>query len=307
MSQPYRSDANSKAFTLIELLVVIAIIAILAAILFPVFAQAREKARQTSCLSNVKQMGLAMMMYVQDYDEIFPFAQTSTSAAAPYPNNDGTWRAVIQPYVRNGQGRGSILSCPSDSVLPGADQGGSSSYAVNGVLFGANEAANGALTGFTASMALASMNRPADVLAMADTCHWTDGGSPTDFLRVGDRQRGGLAGPNLDLAADSLAAARQLQIMFKTPSCDFTDYTGRPWEGTSDNCAPGVTANWGMKVPAYRHVRNGLGSGIANVVWADGHAKSVQFSRLGASNYLPTLPDNLAQICGPNNTIAQCQ
>ena len=63
-----------RGFTLIELLVVIAIIAILAAILFPVFARAREKARQTSCLSNVKQTALAMMMYAQDYDEVYPIA-----------------------------------------------------------------------------------------------------------------------------------------------------------------------------------------------------------------------------------------
>src|ERR1051326_5958910 len=67
-----RPNHSTKAFTLIELLVVIAIIAILAAILFPVFAQAREKARQTSCLSNEKQLGLAVMQYLQDYDELLP-------------------------------------------------------------------------------------------------------------------------------------------------------------------------------------------------------------------------------------------
>ena len=76
--------SNKKArhgFTLIELLVVIAIIAILAAILFPVFASVREKARQTSCLSNEKQLGLAVMQYVQDYDELLP---TGTAASDPW-------------------------------------------------------------------------------------------------------------------------------------------------------------------------------------------------------------------------------
>src|SRR6266704_6401772 len=78
----WRNSMRTKntAFTLIELLVVIAIIAILAAILFPVFAQAREKARGASCLSNLKQMGLAWMMYAQDYDEQFPFADPGGGA-----------------------------------------------------------------------------------------------------------------------------------------------------------------------------------------------------------------------------------
>ena len=90
-------------FTLIELLVVIAIIAILAAILFPVFAQAREKARQTTCTSNMKQMGLAMMMYAQDYDEQLPLSHT----ADPWWWND--WKYRILPYTKNED----IFNCPS--------------------------------------------------------------------------------------------------------------------------------------------------------------------------------------------------
>jgi prepilin-type N-terminal cleavage/methylation domain-containing protein/prepilin-type processing-associated H-X9-DG protein len=294
---------SRRAFTLIELLVVIAIIAILAAILFPVFAQAREKARQSTCLSNLKQIGLAMMMYVQDYDETFPFAQTSFADTAPYPGGDATWRAVLQPYIKNGQGRGSLLSCPSDPAL---QANGSTSYAVNGVLFGANEAPQGALTGFTASFALAAINAPADLLAVADTSHWIDGGSGTDFLRVGDAQRGGRAGANVPFGADTIQAARTLQTLFKTPACDFTDYRGTPWDGSTDNCA-GTTSSWGMKVPAYRHTRNGLGTGFANIVFADGHVKARRFGNLGASDYLPALPLDIAGRCGPNNTIAQCQ
>ncbi len=96
-----------NAFTLIELLVVIAIIAILAAILFPVFAQAREKARAISCLSNLDQMGLAIQMYVQDYDETFPYwnwgASYSGGPAATRNNLTSFWSNAIYPYVKNAQ------------------------------------------------------------------------------------------------------------------------------------------------------------------------------------------------------------
>src|SRR2546421_3601763 len=82
-----RAGAPRHAFTLIELLVVIAIIAILAAILFPVFAQAREKARAISCLSNEKQVGLALMLYIQDYDEKYPQEHPSTGNPVVDDNN----------------------------------------------------------------------------------------------------------------------------------------------------------------------------------------------------------------------------
>lgn len=94
--------SERSAFTLIELLVVIAIIAILAAVLFPVFAQAREKARQTVCLSNMKQIGTAFYMYVQDYDERFPLDAHTT--------NEDTWIFNLDPYTKNRQ----IYRCPSD-------------------------------------------------------------------------------------------------------------------------------------------------------------------------------------------------
>src|SRR2546426_8289250 len=86
-----RDRPQPSGFTLIELLVVIAIIAILAAILFPVFAQAREKARQSTCLSNQKQLGTAMSMYIQDYDERFPNWRTVVPKSADDPNAKITW------------------------------------------------------------------------------------------------------------------------------------------------------------------------------------------------------------------------
>jgi len=99
-----------SGFTLIELLVVIAIIAILAAILFPVFAKAREAARKSSCQSNVKQLLLAVTQYVQDYDERYPTGHTS--AGAEYYS----WNQVVQPYAKNL----GIFRCPSDPTAGGA-------------------------------------------------------------------------------------------------------------------------------------------------------------------------------------------
>jgi prepilin-type N-terminal cleavage/methylation domain-containing protein len=140
-----KTQNRQSGFTLIELLVVIAIIAILAAILFPVFAQAREKARQTVCTSNVKQIGLAWLMYVQDYDETFPPTNSTQNPASGWINSptfttkypckpcrphlqsnptvtyDPTVYAI--PYIKNMD----IFKCPSDN--------GIGTFTVNGVTY----------------------------------------------------------------------------------------------------------------------------------------------------------------------------
>lgn len=110
------SPTTHKAFTLIELLVVIAIIAILAAILFPVFARARENARRSSCQSNLKQIGLGLAQYTQDYDETYPIVLDGTGG------HNISWDTEIAPYIGQrvgvGQSQG-IFVCPSDSTHNG--------------------------------------------------------------------------------------------------------------------------------------------------------------------------------------------
>jgi prepilin-type N-terminal cleavage/methylation domain-containing protein/prepilin-type processing-associated H-X9-DG protein len=109
---------RTRGFTLIELLVVIAIIAILAAILFPVFAKAREKARTSSCQSNLKQIGVAIVQYTNDNDERLPQWWPGT---APSPN---CWVWACQPYIKSGQ----AFKCPSDTVDVGSSYVGNNAW-----------------------------------------------------------------------------------------------------------------------------------------------------------------------------------
>ena len=136
------STRRHAGFTLIELLVVIAIIAILAAILFPVFARARENARRSSCQSNQKQIALGFKQYIQDYDEKYPprYAELSGSAAFEANGADQGWAEILQPYLKSVQ----IFQCPSETGAPAtapSNNVGYTDYWYNTYLGSINEAA----------------------------------------------------------------------------------------------------------------------------------------------------------------------
>lgn len=154
---------HRAAFTLIELLVVIAIIAILASILFPVFARARENARRASCQSNLKQIALAQMQYSQDYDEhLVPSAVYDNPKGLVY----GTWMYVLQPYIRSVQ----IFTCPSVSY---AVYSGSPNTTQNNTGY--------AYYGRLSGIALASIDAPSSVAMFGDA-----GTLPTPAYAVND-------------------------------------------------------------------------------------------------------------------------
>lgn len=172
---------NKRGFTLIELLIVIAIIAILAAFLFPVFAKVRERARQTSCSSNMRQIGLAVLQYVQDNDEKFPCGANLTPAGTATYTSEG-WAGSTYTYAKST----GLYKCPDDPTTPatpeletgttvttGSDQ--PISYAFNTNITGAGRA-----TGARSNGTLASLSAPASTVMLFEVA-----GVHADVANVG--------------------------------------------------------------------------------------------------------------------------
>jgi prepilin-type N-terminal cleavage/methylation domain-containing protein/prepilin-type processing-associated H-X9-DG protein len=187
-------------FTLIELLVVIAIIAILAAILFPVFASARESARATSCLSNMNQIGKAAMMYTQDYDELLPPHRTVNTLnpfVGQFPANQADvndrtfWNSLLMPYVKNLQ----VFRCPSNpkawvggdpsghvcfdtTACKGVGYGGQNSYGLNDSYAAPASAFKG---GPAVDISLTAITRPASTVYISDASYYGVSGRGTGY------------------------------------------------------------------------------------------------------------------------------
>jgi prepilin-type N-terminal cleavage/methylation domain-containing protein/prepilin-type processing-associated H-X9-DG protein len=262
-----RRVKNIKAFTLIELLVVIAIIAILAAILFPVFAQAREKARAISCLSNAKQLGLGAVMYMQDYDEIvlplqiyYPDSEIGMQVGGPNPGLRKWrryWQYIVQPYVKNQQ----ILVCPSQgNKFQGPAWGDDAENIRGGKSIGIGINDEMSTWGIENQpgqndepVSYAALNAPANLVQFAD--------SGTISVTAND-------GAIWDEVAAARVAYDKNPDAYKQPGGYQSVYNAATFY-VNDR------ATWGGETnrPVARH------SGTCNVAFFDGHAKAIKLSQ----------------------------
>jgi len=282
LGQPRRS--LHKGFTLIELLVVIAIIAILAAILFPVFAQAREKARAISCLSNVKQISLAFLMYTQDYDEM-TMPQWQAVSPADSGQTEYTWVKLLDPYSKSYQ----TYHCPDSSDPLGVWGGGAKAWWGNWQFdsaIGYNYLDLGQWNncgGSASGVSLASIATPAHTIALADSAYQGSGANNDNTDPYPTNTEEGYWVIN--------APAQYAAILPAINTCTWYNGAHGGWDWTKSGATPDFTG-WTIN----RHT-NGM-----NVAWVDGHAKFQQLSALWAcTNLAPGVAESAVQV---NNTDA---
>jgi prepilin-type N-terminal cleavage/methylation domain-containing protein/prepilin-type processing-associated H-X9-DG protein len=259
-----------KAFTLIELLVVIAIIAILAAILFPVFAQAKEAAKKTQCLSNVKQIGTGMAMYLGDYDDVMPRQIYYDWMPGAGWGRIHEWSESILPYIKNGQavnvgyagaagGPGTIFSCPS-SQQPGQ----LNTYGVHDDMFPACHNWQGP--------------NPSVCTAVRSAGVVDDSAGKVMAVEKGSANPGIVGPASFDTRAIDWTgiwdnrAVPSIDIVFTAPN--YNTVTGQ-----KGNCDGGFPWSWPRDCTAFPRFRHSRG---ANALFFDSHAKGMQ---LGQLNY----------------------
>ena len=242
-----------SGFTLIELLVVIAIIAILAAILFPVFAKAREKARQTACTSNLKQLGLGMLQYIQDYDETFP---VGTGYSGPCRG----WAGQLYPYVKSY----GVYSCPDDTTAPTSGAGFyTCSYAMN-VSLGGSQSPSVYVENSYQPQIMSTLIAPASSVALCEIqgCQvwFAHPGGPS--LEGDSPSTAGFCNSYDSPKEDNMALTLAYQAAHPSSNCA----SGASLNLTAVTYPPGPYAGYGTN----RH--NGLG----NYLLCDGHVKSLR-------------------------------
>jgi prepilin-type N-terminal cleavage/methylation domain-containing protein/prepilin-type processing-associated H-X9-DG protein len=269
-----KNIGRSSGFTLIELLVVIAIIAILAAILFPVFAQAREKARAITCVSNEKQLGLAILQYVQDYDETYPLIQRSSNAGdwATVPgssvNDPVTWQWVVNPYVKNGgkvvsantghfELSGGVWNCPDFPVQNASRQ------------YGMNEGIGGDESQYAwgnnvnvqyPSATDAQITSPSDKVLVVEKGYMGNNGTQDDWSDV-----------------------RFASVEWAWVNGNFN--LSQPASSDNDQ---GSFSNYPFpaQMPRFRHQDTANHQGLCNMLFCDGHVKAMHLGSLaGASGW----------------------
>ncbi len=244
-------NRKAQGFTLIELLVVIAIIAILAAILFPAFAKARESARRTSCSSNMKQIGIAITQYTQEFDEQYPMLHFNNDAG-----QEVRWYEAVSPYIKSGDayasgrisGAGGVWDCPSASPQPGL-------YGANYSLMTDGRPYLYPATQTPKSISIAVVDAPSDTVLVCEKGLHNGNSSWLEF-QTWEGMWTASGGGN---ANNNFTYPDHIDVNYDT-------------DDAASSSAPvyGGTWNTASMMPRYRHLET------SNFLFADGHVKSIR-------------------------------